>query len=133
VLYLLVLIWTADSGAYFAGRRWGRRKLARHVSPGKSWEGVAGALVLGGGFALACGAGFGYAGPALALFTLIGLATVAVSVLGDLFESLVKRYRDVKDSGGLLPGHGGILDRIDSLTAAAPFFAAGIALLGLPS
>jgi len=130
VLFLLVLIWTADSGAYFAGRRWGRRKLASHVSPGKSWEGVAGGLVLGGVFAIVAGAGFGYTGPSQVGFVLLGLATVIVSVLGDLFESLIKRYGDVKDSGGLLPGHGGVLDRIDSLTAAAPFFAVGLAWLG---
>ena len=130
VLFLLVLIWTADSGAYFAGRRWGQRKLASHVSPGKSWEGVAGALTLGGLFTLVAGSGFGYSGGALAAFLLLGLATVVVSVLGDLFESLVKRYCDVKDSGSLLPGHGGVLDRIDSLTAAAPFFAVGLAWLG---
>ncbi len=130
MLFLLVLIWTADSGAYFAGRRFGRRKLATHVSPGKSVEGVLGALLLGGLFALACGGALGYAGTGLAAFVLLGLATVLVSVLGDLFESLIKRYRAVKDSGGLLPGHGGILDRVDSLTAAAPFFAVGLAWLG---
>ena len=130
MLFLLLLIWTADSGAYFAGRRFGRRKLARHVSPGKSVEGVLGALLLGGLFTLACGAAFGYAGPGLIAFVLLGLATVLVSVLGDLFESLIKRYRAVKDSGGLLPGHGGVLDRVDSLTAAAPFFAVGLAWLG---
>ncbi|MDX1592745.1 MAG: phosphatidate cytidylyltransferase [Gammaproteobacteria bacterium] len=125
VLFLLVLIWTADSGAYFAGRRFGRHKLASRVSPGKSLEGVAGALLLGSLFTLAAGVGLGIAGRTLGLFLLLGVATVLVSVLGDLFESLVKRYRDVKDSGGLLPGHGGVLDRIDSLTAAAPFFAVG--------
>jgi phosphatidate cytidylyltransferase len=130
MLFLLVLIWTADSGAYFAGRRFGRRKLAVHVSPGKSIEGVLGALLLGGLFALACGHALGYAGAALAAFVLLGIATVLVSVLGDLFESLIKRYRAVKDSGGLLPGHGGVLDRVDSLTAAAPFFAVGLAWLG---
>jgi phosphatidate cytidylyltransferase len=130
MLFLLVLIWTADSGAYFAGRRFGRRKLAAYVSPGKSMEGVAGALLLGGLFAMACGAALGYAGGDLLVFVLLGLATVLVSVLGDLFESLIKRYRSVKDSGGLLPGHGGVLDRVDSLTAAAPFFAVGMAWLG---
>ena len=130
MLFLLVLIWTADSGAYFAGRRFGRRKLAVHVSPGKSVEGVLGALLLGGLFTLACGGALGYAGEGLLAFVLLGLATVLVSVLGDLFESLIKRYRTVKDSGGLLPGHGGVLDRVDSLTAAAPFFAVGLAWLG---
>ena len=131
MLYLLVLVWVADSAAYFAGRRWGRRKLASHVSPGKSWEGVAGALVSGLLLALAAGARFGYHGAALVLFALLGVVTVAVSVLGDLFESLLKRYRAVKDSGGLLPGHGGVLDRIDSLTSAAPLFLAGLWLLGV--
>jgi len=129
-LYLLVLIWVADSAAYFAGRRWGRRRLATHVSPGKSWEGVVGGLLFSLLLALAVGGLFGYRGAMLAGFTLLGGMTVAVSVLGDLFESLLKRYRQVKDSGGLLPGHGGILDRIDSLTAAAPLYLCGLWLLG---
>ncbi|HEY5789428.1 MAG TPA: phosphatidate cytidylyltransferase [Gammaproteobacteria bacterium] len=130
MLYLLVLVWVADTAAYFSGRRWGRRKLARHVSPGKSWEGVAGGLLCSLLLALGAGLGFGYQGAALAAFALLGVVTVAVSVLGDLFESLLKRYRQVKDSGGLLPGHGGVLDRIDSLTAAGPLFLAGLWLLG---
>lgn len=130
LLYLLVLIWAADTGAYFAGRRFGRRKLALHVSPGKSWEGVAGGALLASAVALACGALlFGFAGTRLGLFLALSVVTVFVSVLGDLFESLIKRYTGVKDSGTLLPGHGGVLDRIDSLTAAGPLFAIG--MLGL--
>jgi phosphatidate cytidylyltransferase len=130
VLFLLLLIWGADVGAYFAGRRWGRRKLALAISPGKTWEGVAGAgamtLVLAviGAAAL----GFGSHWPA---FTAICLITIVFSIAGDLFESMLKRQCGIKDSGSLLPGHGGILDRIDSLTAAAPIFLLG--LYGLPT
>jgi phosphatidate cytidylyltransferase len=131
LLYLLFLIWIADSGAYFSGRRWGRRKLARHVSPGKSWEGVAGGLLPGSAFAVAGGFWFGLEGGRLAGFVVLAAAVVAVGVLGDLFESLLKRYRQVKDSGGLLPGHGGVLDRIDSLTAATPLCYCGLLLLGV--
>jgi phosphatidate cytidylyltransferase len=130
VLFVLVLIWVADSAAYFSGRLWGRRKLAPVVSPGKTLEGVfgamAGALVMGAGLAWASGAA---PGPAAALL-LLCLVTAAVSIVGDLYESLLKRTRGVKDSGSLLPGHGGLLDRIDSLTAAAPVFALGLHLIG---
>jgi phosphatidate cytidylyltransferase len=126
VLFLLVLIWAADSLAYLAGRRWGRRRLAPAVSPGKTWLGVyaglAGAAALGFVLAWQLGLARGHVALAVALCT----ATAAVSVVGDLFESLLKRRRGLKDSGRLLPGHGGILDRIDSLTAAAPLFVLGI-------
>jgi phosphatidate cytidylyltransferase len=131
LLFLLVLIWVADSGAYFAGHRWGKRKLAPVISPGKSWEGVYGALF----GALLCGAilAWYYQGAAGAVWLIpVSVLTVAVSVVGDLFESILKRRMDMKDSGNLLPGHGGMLDRIDSLTAAAPVFAFGLQLtLGL--
>jgi len=126
VLYLLVLVWVADSGAFFAGRQFGRTKLAPQVSPGKTWEGVFGGL-----FACALFA-FGYArflnlqGAALAGLVLVSLVTVLFSVVGDLLESLLKRQQGVKDSGTLIPGHGGILDRIDSLFAAAPIFLLGL-------
>jgi phosphatidate cytidylyltransferase len=122
VLYVLFLIWIADSGAFFSGRYWGRNKLAPAVSPGKTWEGVLGALVISSMFA------FGYArfidlrGAALASFVLVCFVTVLFSIAGDLLESLLKRQHGVKDSGSLIPGHGGILDRIDSLMAAAPVF-----------
>lgn len=126
VLLLLVLICAADTGAWAIGRRWGRRRLADRVSPGKSWEGVAGGLLsmLLVAFAAALWLGLPAAG-----FLLLAAVTGAFSVVGDLLESLVKRHAGVKDSGALLPGHGGILDRIDSLTAAAPWFALGLVFL----
>jgi phosphatidate cytidylyltransferase len=126
VLLLLVLVWAADSGAYFAGKRWGRRKLAPTVSPGKTVEGVCGGLTLAmvaaisGWYVLQPGTLA--LGPAIA----ISLATVVFSIVGDLYESMLKRQHSVKDSGTLLPGHGGMLDRIDSLTAASPVFALGV-------
>jgi phosphatidate cytidylyltransferase len=128
VLSLLVLIWVADSAAYFAGRAWGRHKLSPRVSPGKTWEGAAGALA----GALLVGLLVGRLGLAqAALPGLLGLCllTTVVSIGGDLWESLLKRQAGLKDSGALLPGHGGVLDRIDSLIAAAPVFVIGLQLL----
>ena len=130
VACLFIMIWSADTGAYYTGRRWGRRKLAVHVSPGKTLEGLFGAFGFGLAAALACAL-------LLLQMTLIELilflpvcaGTIAMSVIGDLTESMVKRSGGVKDSGELLPGHGGALDRIDSLTAAAPVFFAGVLLL----
>lgn len=126
VLFLMVLIWTADSLAYFVGRRWGRAKLAPAVSPGKTrigvYGGIAGAAICGLLFAWI--QSFGVAQTLLVLM-ICGLSAM-VSVVGDLYESLLKRRRGLKDSGQILPGHGGMLDRIDSLTAAAPFFALGL-------
>jgi phosphatidate cytidylyltransferase len=130
VLGLLVLIWIADTAAYFSGRRWGRAKLAPVLSPGKThaglYGGLIGACLFGAVAAWAAGLGWG------AGLLLVGVCamTAFVSVVGDLFESLLKRRRALKDSGRLLPGHGGILDRIDSLTAAAPLFALGVLWLG---
>lgn len=128
LLFLLVLVFAADVGAYFAGRTFGRLKLAPRVSPGKTWEGVL------GGFAAAAvvtvTGGYWLALPLAALLPLCG-AVVALSVIGDLTESLFKRHSGLKDSSDLLPGHGGILDRIDSLTAAAPIFALGMMWMGL--
>ncbi len=121
VLFLLVMIWLADSGAYFAGRRWGRRKLAPSISPGKTLEGVVGALAV----TLVLAVAFASSAPGGPLFVLLCLVTVSYSIVGDLFESMLKRQRGVKDSGRLLPGHGGVLDRVDSLIAAAPIFALG--------
>jgi phosphatidate cytidylyltransferase len=123
LLYVLLMVWLADIGAYFAGRRYGRRKLAPQVSPGKSWEGVYGGMavtaVLALVFAIVLGLSVSH-GLGLMITTVV---VTLVSVLGDLLESMFKRLRGIKDSGALLPGHGGVLDRIDSLTAAVPLFA----------
>lgn len=129
VLLLVLLVWGADTGAYFAGRRFGRRKLAPLVSPGKTWEGVAGGLLLS--FLIAI-LGWRMIAPGVEAgpFLVVALIVVLFSILGDLLESLFKRLMEVKDSGGLLPGHGGVLDRIDSLTAAAPLFAYGLYVIG---
>jgi len=126
LMYVFVLVWAADSGAYFAGRKFGKRKLAPKVSPGKSWEGVVGGLITACIFAfvflqLSKDSLIGNA--SASSFVVLSVATVAISVLGDLTESMFKRESGIKDSSNLIPGHGGILDRIDSLTAAVPFFA----------
>jgi phosphatidate cytidylyltransferase len=131
VLYLLSLIWVADSGAYFGGKRWGRHKLAAAVSPGKTWEGAAAALVLSGLYAFGASYVLSIDGNQWPLFVVLSLMTVAFSILGDLTESMFKRHAGLKDSGNLLPGHGGILDRIDSVTAAAPVFVVGVWLTGM--
>lgn len=131
LLFLLLLIWGADSGAYFAGRAYGKRKLAPHVSPGKSWEGVAGAVATTLLISLVGGILLEIEGVALFGLVLLAVVTVAFSIVGDLIESLMKRRVGVKDSGAILPGHGGILDRIDSITAAGPIFALGVSLLGV--
>lgn len=131
VLSLMFLIWGADSAAYFAGRRFGRRKLAPRLSPGKTWEGFYAALGMAAVIALVSGLLVGLDLAAAAGLIVLGVVTGAVSVVGDLFESWLKRRRGLKDSGALLPGHGGMLDRIDSMTAAAPVFALGLIWLGL--
>jgi phosphatidate cytidylyltransferase len=125
LLAAFVLVWAADTGAYFVGRRFGRHKLAPAVSPGKTWEGVA------GGMALALVAAV-FIAMALKVrpvpFMALALLVAAVSVVGDLTVSLFKRNAGIKDSGRLFPGHGGILDRLDSVCAAAPLLALGISL-----
>ncbi len=128
LLFVLIIVWAADIGAYFAGKRFGRVKLAPSISPGKTWEGVL------GGFAF------------VAILTLLQarwlaidiavllpfcLAVASISIIGDLTVSMFKRNAGVKDSGRLFPGHGGVLDRIDSVTAAAPLFALGVGWVGL--
>jgi phosphatidate cytidylyltransferase len=126
VLFLFVLIWTADTAAYFVGRQWGRAKLAPVLSPGKTRAGVYGALAGAGVCGLMLGRGLGLTPERIAFVIGLCIASAFISVVGDLYESLLKRRRGLKDSGNLLPGHGGVLDRIDSLTAAAPLFTLGI-------
>jgi phosphatidate cytidylyltransferase len=123
VLGLVLLVVAADIGAFFAGRRFGRLKLAPRVSPAKTWEGAAGGLLLVVMLALA-GAG-SYGLPVLPVLG-FGCAIGMISIVGDLTESMFKRAAGLKDSGMLLPGHGGMLDRIDSVTAAAPLYALGL-------
>lgn len=128
VLFLFLMVVSADIGGFLFGRHFGRNKLAPRVSPGKTWEGVAGGLLLSMVVALAGAHWFAMpTGP----FMLLCLLTVLVSIVGDLTESLFKRHAGLKDSGSLLPGHGGVLDRIDSITAAAPMFLSGLLYLGV--
>jgi len=119
VLLVLVLVWIADSAAYFVGRAWGRRKLAPSISPGKSWEGAVGGVIAAAGYAIICS----YWMNQVMSFLAAAIVLALVSIVGDLFESAAKRQAGVKDSGTLLPGHGGILDRIDSATAVLPLAA----------
>ena len=130
VLFLLLLVWGADIAAYVAGRAWGRRRLCPAVSPGKSWEGAWAGLFAGGVLGLLFALSQNLPVPGMLRFALLAGITVVASIVGDLFESMVKRSANVKDSGTLLPGHGGILDRIDSLTAAAPIYLFGLHYAG---
>jgi len=127
LLAAMAIVWIADTAAYFSGRAFGRRKLAPAVSPGKTWEGVYGALAATAAYALAMlwlAPDLLHAGQrsprTVAAWVAIVLALTALSVVGDLFKSLLKRQRGVKDSGRVLPGHGGVIDRIDALLAVMP-------------
>ena len=128
VIFVLLLAWAADIGGFVGGRRFGRLKLAPVVSPNKTWEGVLGGLIAG--FLVGLAGTFWFDQPPLA-FLSICTAAVLMSVAGDLVESMFKRQAGRKDSGSLLPGHGGVLDRIDSLTSSAPLLALGFCWLGL--
>ncbi|RAU84524.1 phosphatidate cytidylyltransferase [Pontibacter arcticus] len=122
ILGLMLLLWASDTGAYIAGKNFGKHKLFQRISPGKTWEGWAGGVIL----TLAVGYGLSYYFKDLYLYQWLGMAVIisVFGVLGDLVESLLKRDLGVKDSGTLLPGHGGILDRFDSLLMAIPFIVA---------
>jgi phosphatidate cytidylyltransferase len=130
-LFVLLLIWAGDIGAYFSGRRFGRNKLAPSISPGKTREGLYGQVLVSALFALAVGTQLVEGRVALAALVGLAVVTVLLSVVGDLFESLIKRHSHQKDSGTLFPGHGGMLDRLDSVFAALPIFVAGKLWLGL--
>ena len=126
LMFLLVLVWAADIAAYFIGKRFGKNKLAPGLSPGKSREGVLGALVAAFALAILGMYLFAIDKSLWFYFGCLCLIIALISVVGDLYESLLKRQAGAKDSGKILPGHGGMLDRIDSLTAAAPGFVFGI-------
>lgn len=123
ILLVVAIVALADIGAYFSGRRFGRHSLASSVSPKKTLEGLLGGVLANVALVVILGLWLGLPLQQWALFACVVLVTVLVSVLGDLLESMVKRHRGIKDSGNILPGHGGVLDRIDSLTAALPVFA----------
>lgn len=123
IFALFAVVWGADAGAYFAGRAVGRHKLAPQLSPGKTWEGLIGGLVLA---AIAAALASLWCPVPIWLLVPLAVVTAAFSVVGDLVESRLKRVAGAKDSGHLIPGHGGVLDRIDSLSAAAPVFALGL-------
>ncbi|HKV64894.1 MAG TPA: phosphatidate cytidylyltransferase [Rhodanobacteraceae bacterium] len=131
VLFFACIVFAADIGAYTAGRRWGHTKLAPAISPGKTREGVYGALVCSGIVGLVGGALLKVPVDRLPAIMALALLTVLFSIIGDLFESLIKRHAGVKDSGALFPGHGGVFDRMDSIVAALPVFVLGKFLLGL--
>lgn len=126
LLYVLLLVWAADTGAYFSGRAFGRHKLAPRVSPGKTWEGAAGGLVV---VALLAGFSAPLLGRSELPFVAVSLMVAAFSIVGDLVESLFKRHAGLKDSGRLIPGHGGLMDRLDSIMAAAPLLLLATRLL----
>lgn len=126
VFYLILLVAAADIGAYFSGKKFGKTKLAPELSPGKTREGVLGGMLLTFVIAIIAAFNFTDSAHAAALFVTFSMLAVVVSVMGDLFISLIKREVGAKDSGTLLPGHGGVLDRIDSLLAAAPLFTLGL-------
>lgn len=128
LLFALLIVWVADSGAFFAGKMLGRVKLAPKISPGKTWEGVIGGLVAVVLLTLLRSL---FVETNLAVFVPFCLAVACISIIGDLTVSMFKRTAGVKDSGKLFPGHGGVLDRVDSIAAAAPLFALGVSWVGL--
>jgi phosphatidate cytidylyltransferase len=129
LIYLFMLTFGTDSGAYFAGRQWGKHKMSPNVSPGKTYQGMCGGVVVSIVLAIISGI-IGHVDGVLWLWWLsIAVTTSFVSILGDLFISMLKRAQGIKDTGGILPGHGGILDRVDSLLASAPIFTLGLLMM----
>jgi phosphatidate cytidylyltransferase len=134
LLGMMALVWVADISAYFAGLRFGKNKLAPTISPGKTWEGVVGAMVGVAACIVLAWVLSPYADQYVLLPSLLlaGCCWVGLAIVGDLFESAIKRQAGVKDSGALLPGHGGLLDRIDALTSTLPIAALAMLLQQLP-
>lgn len=128
LIFVLLIVWVADIGAFFVGKGFGRVKLAPRISPGKTWEGVLGGLTA---VVLLAAIGSRYFGIEIAVLVPFCVAVAMLSVVGDLTVSMFKRNAGIKDSGSLFPGHGGVLDRIDSVTAAAPLFALALSWIGL--
>jgi len=131
ILLLFLLIWGADVAAYFTGKAFGKSKLAPKISPGKSWQGVGGALLMTIVITSLTWQMLNYPLSLLPKLILFSLLVVILSIVGDLFESVLKRQVGMKDSSNLLPGHGGILDRIDSMISASPVYVLGMILLGV--
>lgn len=129
LLYLFILVWSADSIAYFAGKVFGKHPLIPSISPSKTQEGLFWAMLMS--IPLSIMVAWLWQVSAWLIFIILSIATVFFALVGDLFESALKRYRGVKHSGSLLPGHGGVMDRVDSLTAAAPFFLTGLWYIGI--
>lgn len=131
IVYLLFIVWASDIGAYLAGKKIGKNKLIPQVSPGKSWEGAAGGFLLAMLVALV---GYFCFEPSTSFYWfLLAAMTAIISVFGDLFISILKRRCSIKDTGAIIPGHGGILDRLDSLIAALPWFYFGLSFISLPA
>ncbi|MGV8941701.1 MAG: phosphatidate cytidylyltransferase [Lysobacter sp.] len=130
LLTALMVVWAADSGAYFVGRHFGKHKLSPQISPNKTIEGLVGGMVAGVTAGVLMSLAAGASVEQLPAIALVALVATLFSVVGDLFESLLKRHAGVKDSGHLIPGHGGVLDRLDGVLAALPAFALGKALMG---
>ena len=127
-MFALLIVWAADMGAYFVGKGFGKVKLAPQISPGKTWEGVLGGLCA---VMVLAAIGAQVFATDIAVLLPFCLAIAMISIVGDLTESMFKRNAGVKDSGSLFPGHGGVLDRIDSVTAAAPLFALALGWIGI--
>lgn len=132
-MYLLLLVWAADTGAYISGKLWGKRKLAPMLSPGKTITGVCGGIISGLLVSVIYGVFMNFNGKVWLVWLLLALFTVLVSIVGDLLISVLKRQAGVKDSGKMLPGHGGVLDRVDSLLAGAPIFTFMVIISGVLS
>lgn len=131
LLFILMVVWVADGGAYFAGKAFGKTKIAPKVSPGKSWAGLFGGVLAVVIWSWLAAGYFELSGAMQIKFAVLGLIISLFSVVGDFTQSMFKRHVSMKDSGNIFPGHGGVLDRLDSLMAAAPIYVCGLYYLGM--